>query len=105
MTDSAQQRDCEHLEMPQSVPRGLLRHIIPRLLKSRDMTGTEIMQALFDLTEGEWNPSPGTIYPLLASLEEKFADGEISATDYTKLYRQYKKQLYLVNKALEERQS
>ncbi|MFW9812456.1 MAG: PadR family transcriptional regulator [Candidatus Thorarchaeota archaeon] len=56
--------------MPQSVPRGLLRHVIPRMLKSRDMTGTEIMQSLHDLTEGEWNPSPGTIYPLLASLEE-----------------------------------
>ncbi len=68
--DEAQQKDSEHLEMPQSVPRGFLRHIIPRLLKSRDMTGTEIMQALHDRTEGEWNPSPGTIYPLLASLEE-----------------------------------
>lgn len=45
------------------------------------------------------------IEDLLASLEEKFADGELSATDYTKLYRQYKKQLYLVNKALDEKQS
>ncbi len=68
--NDSQNRDCEPLEMPQSVPRGLLRHIIPRLLKSQDMTGTEIMQSLYDLTEGEWNPSPGTIYPLLASLEE-----------------------------------
>ena len=70
MNDEAQHKDCEPLEMPQSVPRGLLRHLIPRLLKSRDMTGTEIMQALHDLTEGEWNPSPGTIYPLLSSMEE-----------------------------------
>ena len=70
MNDEAPQKDCEPLEMPQSVPRGLLRHLIPRLLKSRDMTGTEIMQALHDLTEGEWNPGPGTIYPLLSSLEE-----------------------------------
>jgi DNA-binding PadR family transcriptional regulator len=70
MNDEAQQKDCEPLEMPQSVPRGLLRHIIPRLLKSRDMTGTEIMQALHDLTAGEWNPGPGTIYPLLSSMEE-----------------------------------
>jgi ubiquitin-conjugating enzyme E2 N len=45
------------------------------------------------------------IEDLLASLEEKFADGELSATDYTKLYRQYKKQLYLVNKAFDEKQS
>ncbi|MHA2323059.1 MAG: PadR family transcriptional regulator [Candidatus Thorarchaeota archaeon] len=70
MNDNAQQKDCEPLEMPQSVPRGLLRHLIPRLLKSRDMTGTEIMQELHDLTEGEWNPGPGTIYPLLSSMEE-----------------------------------
>ncbi|MBY8996550.1 MAG: PadR family transcriptional regulator [Candidatus Thorarchaeota archaeon] len=70
MNDEAQQKDCEHLEMPQSVPRGLLRHIIPRLLTSRDMTGTEIMHALHDLTEGEWNPGPGTIYPMLSSMEE-----------------------------------
>jgi DNA-binding PadR family transcriptional regulator len=34
------------------------------------MTGTEIMQELHDLTEGEWNPGPGTIYPLLSSMEE-----------------------------------
>jgi len=34
------------------------------------MSGTEIMQALHDKTEGEWHPSPGTIYPLLSSLEE-----------------------------------
>ena len=70
LTNETPQKDCEPLEMPQSVPRGLLRHIIPRLLKSRDMTGTEIMQALHDLTDGEWNPGPGTIYPLLSSMEE-----------------------------------
>jgi DNA-binding PadR family transcriptional regulator len=70
ITNENQQKDCEPLDMPQSVPRGLLRHIIPRLLNGRDMTGTEIMQTLHDRTEGEWNPSPGTIYPLLASLEE-----------------------------------
>ncbi|MGY5860321.1 MAG: PadR family transcriptional regulator [Candidatus Thorarchaeota archaeon] len=70
MNDEDSKKDCEHLEMPQSVPRGLLRHIIPRLLKTKDMTGTEIMQELQDLTEGEWNPGPGTIYPLLSSMEE-----------------------------------
>jgi DNA-binding PadR family transcriptional regulator len=63
-------KDCEHLKMPQSVPRGLIRHLIPRVLKSGDKTGTQIMQEFSDRTDGEWNPSPGTIYPLLASLEE-----------------------------------
>ncbi|MHA3963460.1 MAG: PadR family transcriptional regulator [Candidatus Thorarchaeota archaeon SMTZ1-45] len=71
MTDETKEKDCEHLEMPQSVPRGLLRHIIPRLLKSQNLTGTQIMQELHSLTDGEWNPSPGTIYPLLSSLEEE----------------------------------
>jgi DNA-binding PadR family transcriptional regulator len=38
------------------------------------MTGSEIAQTLDDWTEGEWKPSPGSIYPLLSSLE---ADGVI----------------------------
>ena len=70
MNDEDSKKDCDHLAMPQSIPRGLLRHIIPRLLKDEDMTGTQIMQEFHDRTDGEWNPSPGTIYPLLASLEE-----------------------------------
>ena len=70
MTDDDSKKDCEHLAMPQSVPRGLLRHIIPRLLREGNKTGTEIMQELSDRTDDEWNPSPGTIYPLLSSLEE-----------------------------------
>ena len=71
MTNDPSQKGCEHIEMPQSVPRGLLRHIIPRLLRTSELTGTEIMQRLNDLTNGAWNPSPGTIYPLLSSLEEE----------------------------------
>jgi DNA-binding PadR family transcriptional regulator len=70
MGDKDSKKDCEHLAMPQSIPRGLLRHIIPRLLREGDKTGTEIMQEFSDRTDGEWNPSPGTIYPLLSSLEE-----------------------------------
>ena len=70
MSEDDSKKDCERLEMPQSIPRGLLRHIIPRMLKEGDKTGTEIMQEFSDRTNGEWNPSPGTIYPLLSSLEE-----------------------------------
>ncbi len=70
MNDEDSKKDCEHLEMPQSVPRGLLRHLIPRLLKDDTMTGSQIIQELSDRTDGDWQPSPGTIYPLLASLEE-----------------------------------
>ncbi|MFW9809698.1 MAG: PadR family transcriptional regulator [Candidatus Thorarchaeota archaeon] len=85
--NESEPKECEHLEMPQSVPRGLLRHIIPRLLRSRDMTGTEIMNALEELTEGEWNPSPGTIYPLLASLEESNIIKTVKTEGRSKTYR------------------
>jgi DNA-binding PadR family transcriptional regulator len=65
------------MKKPHHVPRGLLRLIILRLLKSDEMTGSEISQTLEDWTEGEWKPSPGSIYPLLSSLE---ADGIIEPT-------------------------
>ena len=55
-------KDCEPLKMPQSLPRGLIRHLIPRMLKDGDKTGTQIMQEFNDRTDGAWNPSPGTIY-------------------------------------------
>ncbi len=73
--------------MPQSIPRGLLRHIIPRLLRSSEMTGTEIMQRLRELSDGLWNPSPGTIYPMLASLEEEGIIETASTEGRSKKYR------------------
>lgn len=87
MNEETHDKGCEHLSMPQSVPRGLLRHIIPRLLRSQEMTGTEIMQRLGELSEGEWNPSPGTIYPLLSSLEEEGIIEAASAEGRSKTYR------------------
>lgn len=42
------------------------------------------------------------IEDLIRSLEEKFEAGEVGPTDYTKLYKRYKKQLYIANKKLEK---
>ncbi|MEM2145982.1 MAG: ubiquitin-conjugating enzyme E2 [Candidatus Jordarchaeaceae archaeon] len=39
---------------------------------------------------------------LIRTLEEKFEAGEIGPTEYTKLYKRYKKQLYIANKKLEK---
>lgn len=39
---------------------------------------------------------------LLQNLEEKYESGEISDVEYGKLYKRYKKELYLVTKKLEE---
>ncbi|MHA1579375.1 MAG: ubiquitin-conjugating enzyme E2 [Candidatus Freyarchaeota archaeon] len=45
------------------------------------------------------------IEDLIRTLEEKFESGEIGPTEYTKLYKRYKKQLYIVNKRLEKLQA
>jgi len=39
---------------------------------------------------------------LLSTLDEKFKDGDITAVDFTKLYRRYSKDMYLVQKKLEQ---
>jgi DNA-binding PadR family transcriptional regulator len=87
LNNEVQDKDGKELQMPQSVPRGLLRHIIPRLLHSSEMTGTEIMQRLRELSDGLWNPSPGTIYPMLASLEEEGIIEAASTEGRSKKYR------------------
>lgn len=87
MNDETHDVDHKDLQMPQSVPRGLLRHIIPRLLHSSEMTGAEIMQRLSELSNGLWNPSPGTIYPMLASLEEEGIIEAASTEGRSKKYR------------------
>lgn len=57
--------------MPHAIPRGLLKHVIIRLLHSADMTGSDMMRIMSERTEGHWSPSPGSIYPLLSHLEEE----------------------------------
>lgn len=39
------------------------------LLKTNEMTGTEIKQELERRTRGAWSPGPGSVYPNLAELE------------------------------------
>lgn len=54
-----------------AVPKGFLRHTVLQLLKAQPMSGSEIMNQIEDQTRGRWRPSPGSIYPLLAWLQEK----------------------------------
>ena len=42
------------------------------------------------------------IEDLIRSLDEKFESGDIQPSDYYKLYKRYRKELYLINKKLEE---
>jgi DNA-binding PadR family transcriptional regulator len=53
------------------LPRGLLRFLVLNMLREKPMSGTEIVEKIEKQTEGNWKPSPGSIYPLLAWLSEK----------------------------------
>jgi DNA-binding PadR family transcriptional regulator len=53
-----------------SVPPGFLRFFVVKLLKEKSMSGSEIMTAIEKETGGRWKPSPGSVYPLLAWLQD-----------------------------------
>lgn len=51
------------------VPKGMLRHITLNILSQEPMSGSELTEEIYDYTD--WRPSPGSMYPLLASLQEE----------------------------------
>ncbi|MCW3998440.1 MAG: PadR family transcriptional regulator [Candidatus Bathyarchaeota archaeon] len=53
------------------LPRGLLRFLVLNMLREKPLSGTEIVEIIENQTEGNWKPSPGSIYPLLAWLSDK----------------------------------
>ncbi len=53
------------------VKRSPLRYIVLCMLREKPMAGMDIIRELERLTLGFWRPSPGTIYPLLKSLENE----------------------------------
>ena len=46
-----------------------MRHFMLLMLKTDEMTGTEIKQEFERRTGGAWSPGPGSVYPNLAELE------------------------------------
>ncbi|UCE57770.1 MAG: PadR family transcriptional regulator [Candidatus Bathyarchaeota archaeon] len=54
-----------------SVPKGFLKYSVLKLLDEKPRAGSEIMNEIEIKTEGNWKPSPGSIYPLLAWLQDK----------------------------------
>ncbi|HUK51097.1 MAG TPA: PadR family transcriptional regulator [Terriglobales bacterium] len=53
------------------VPKGFLRYQLLKKLDEKPMSGSEIMSELENETSGYWKPSPGSIYPLLAWLQDQ----------------------------------
>ena len=52
-------------------PRGLLRFFVLKLLIEKSLSGAEIVAEIEKETGGRWKPSSGSIYPLLAWLQDK----------------------------------
>jgi DNA-binding PadR family transcriptional regulator len=52
------------------VPKGFVRYHVLESLSRKPMSGSEIMSEIEKSTNGRWRPSPGSIYPLLAWLQD-----------------------------------
>jgi len=53
------------------VPKGFLRFYVLKLLSEKPMSGSEVMQEIENMSRGNWKPSPGSIYRLMAWLQER----------------------------------
>jgi DNA-binding PadR family transcriptional regulator len=54
-----------------SAPKGVLRLAALKLLSESSLSGTDLAAQIRRITGGEWNPSPGSIYLMLAELLKK----------------------------------
>jgi len=52
------------------VPKGFVRYQVLVSLAEKPMSGSEIINEIQSKTDGRWKPSPGSIYPLLAWLQD-----------------------------------
>ncbi|MBS7621490.1 PadR family transcriptional regulator [Candidatus Bathyarchaeota archaeon] len=64
-----------------AVPKGFLRYQVLELLNEKAMSGSEIMNEIEKRTNGCWKPSPGSVYPLLAWLQDNGYVREVPAEE------------------------
>jgi len=68
------------------VPKGFLRYHVLEALNEKPMSGSEIMEEIEKHTGGSWKPSPGSIYPLLAWLQDNGHVKELPTENGLKRY-------------------
>jgi len=68
------------------VPKGFLRYHVLEALAKQPMSGSELMEQIYKHTAGAWKPSPGSIYPLLAWLQDNAYIKEIPTENGLKRY-------------------
>jgi DNA-binding PadR family transcriptional regulator len=64
-----------------AVPKGFLRYQVLELLNEKPLSGSEIMNEIEKKTNGCWRPSPGSVYPLLAWLQDNGYIKEVPAQE------------------------
>lgn len=64
-----------------TVPKGFLRYQVLELLNEKPLSGSEIMSEIEEKTGGCWRPSPGSVYPLLAWLQDNGYIQEVPAQE------------------------
>jgi len=52
-------------------PKGLISYIVLELLAERPRYGYELLKEITELSGGHWEPSYGSVYPILYKFEEK----------------------------------
>uniref|UniRef100_UPI00366E575C PadR family transcriptional regulator n=1 Tax=Cryptosporangium minutisporangium TaxID=113569 RepID=UPI00366E575C len=52
-------------------PKGLIAYLVLELLEERPRYGYEILKEIKDISGGHWEPSYGSVYPILYKFEEK----------------------------------
>ena len=65
---------------------GELRLVLLKLIADQPRHGYELIKAIEDLTEGDYAPSPGVVYPTLTMLEDIGYIAERKSKDSKKIY-------------------
>jgi DNA-binding PadR family transcriptional regulator len=68
------------------VPKGFIRYHVLEALNEKPMSGSELMEEIEKHTGGTWKPSPGSIYPLLAWLQDNGHVKELPTENGLKRY-------------------
>ena len=68
------------------VPKGFIRYHVLEALNEKPMSGSELMEQIENHSGGFWKPSPGSIYPLLAWLQDNGCVKELPSENGLKRY-------------------
>lgn len=68
------------------VPKGFIRFHVLEALNEKPMSGSELIEQIEKHSGGFWKPSPGSIYPLLAWLQDNGCVKELPSENGLKRY-------------------